>query len=187
MPASAHTTKDGRTTTTVGLHSNSANFEMPVMIVQAKRALLLFKAVLCFAVSALFIFYWRQFGVFSGTMPWYRMLVPIGLPVIGIAFGLHFVFSSGKRLILLENGVRYHTPLFELESLYSEIKAVRLDLGQGQNFSAGSYGFSMYRRTTPVQTLFLSLSDGRVWGFRSSFFSNLTEAEAEIKKHLTAI
>ncbi len=169
------------------LHNDTGHLGKPIMTVRAKRVLLLFKAFLCFAVSALFIFYWGEFGVFSGTAPWYRILVPVCLPIIGIAFGLHLVFNSGKRLVLLENGVRYHTPFFELESPYSEIKSVRFDLGEGQGFSAGSYGFSMYRRTAPVQTLSLSLSDGRVWGFRTSFYSGLAEAEAELKKHLSAV
>lgn len=156
------------------------------MTARAKRFLLLFKAFLCLSVSALFVFNWKEFGVFSGAMPWYRILVPVCLPVIGVAFGLFFIFSSGNQLILLENGVRYHTPLFELESPYSEIKAIRFDLSDGQRLSAGSYGFSMYRRTASVYTLSLSLCDGRVWVFRTSFYVGLAEAEAEIKKRLTA-
>lgn len=169
------------------LHDGTGHLGKPIMAVGTKRVLLLFKAFLCFAVSALFVFYWREFGVFSGTVPWYRILIPVCLPIIGIAFGLHLVFNSGKRLILLENGVRYHTPFFELESPYSEIKSVRFDSGEGQGFSAGSYGFSMYRRTAPIQTLSLSLSDGRVWGFRTSYYSGLAEAEAELQKRLSAV
>lgn len=175
---------DGRIITTVGLLDDPIRSSKTLILAApAKRVLLLVKAALCFLIFALFCVHWADFGLFSGTLAWYRMLVPFCLPILAVGFGLLFVYSTGKRLELWEDGVRYRTPFFALEAPYSEIADIRFELESGQGVFSGADRYS-HRSMNPVFMLTLSLRDGRTWGFRTSLYSGLDQAAAEIKKRM---
>lgn len=175
--------RDGRIMTTVGLLDESAQLTgASVITVLAKRGLLLFKSALCFFVCILLLL-WTDFDAFSGTLPWYRAMIPLFLAAIAAGFGLFFLLYAGKRLELMEDGIRYRTLFFKLEVPYSQIVRVQLSLEDGKGMFAGNRRYS-YHSASPVSMLSLSLSDGRNWSFGSNFFRGLEQADIEMKKRM---